>query len=70
MKNRNRNSSQDTADDDGFAEGAGPAFAKGQQEALEERAWLKQCFSKCLEEMEVQPLVGIDVVTDSRKQNL
>ena len=70
VQDRDRVSRQDAPDDDGLAEGAGATLAKRQQKSFEERAWLEQRFPQGLEEVEVQPLVRVDVVADSGKQNL
>ena len=70
MENRDRISCQDTADDDGFTESTISTLAEGQQKAFEECARLEQGLAKGLEEVEVQPLVGVDVVSNSRKKNL
>ena len=70
MKNRNGISCQDTANDDGFTESTISTLAEGQQKAFEECARLEQGLAKGLEEVEVQPLVGVDVVSNSRKKNL
>ena len=70
MQDRDRVSRQDASDDDGLAEGAGSTLAERQQKSLEESTWLEQRLPQGLEEVEVQPLVRVDVVTDAGKQNL
>ncbi len=70
MENWNGIPCQDTSDDDGFTESTITTLAERQQKAFEECARLEQGLSKGLEEVEVQPLVGVDVVSDSRKQYL
>ncbi len=70
MENRNGIPCQDTSDDDGFTESTITTLAERQQKTFEECARLEQGLSKGLEEVEVQPLVGVDIVSDSRKQYL
>ena len=70
MKNGNGISGQDASDDDGLAEAARSTLAQRQQEAFEEGTGLEERLPQRLEEVEVQPLVGFDVVANSRQQNL
>ncbi len=70
VQDRDRMSGQDTANDDSLSQGAIAALTEGKKESFEKGSRFEERLVDRLIQMEVQPLIVIDVVSYAREQEL